>query len=359
MTRKVKNVSILAGALLAIFVLALPKIGSFGHKKGDNDKVSGTSDSRIAVRMQTMLMEKIGDKVATVGTILPNEQVEIRSEISGKIDRIFFKEGGKVKKGQTLLKINDAELQSQLVRAQNRQAIAERQEQRQGRLHAEKLISREEYDNSVNEFNISQAEAQLMATQIDKTEIRAPFGGMIGLRFVSEGSYITPATPITTLQDNSVVKIDFKIPEKYAAEIGPGGKINFSVHGMSRWFDGTVYARDTKIDPATRTMQVLALSPNPDGVLLPGSFARVEVVSEEKTALMIPAEALIPELKGHKVFLCKGGKAVSQSVEIGIRTDERVEIIQGVQAGDTLITSAILQLRPGMAVRPAEAQQLE
>lgn len=354
MNRKTKNVVIVIGVFAAVALLALPKIGSFAGKLKTNENTRAAADQRVPVRMLPILPQKLGDRLTTVGTILPNEQVEVRSEISGKIEGIFFKEGSRVKKGDTLIKINDAELQAQLLRAQNRLAIAERQEKRQARLFEEKLISQEDYDTSLNELNIAKADVQLITAQLAKTAIRAPFDGMIGLRYVSEGSYISPTTPITTLQDNSVVKVDFKIPEKYASAIKAGHKINYTVHGSSQTHSGTIFARDSKIDASTRTLNVLAMSPNPHGALIPGSFANIEVVMEEREALMIPSEALIPELKGHRVFLFKAGKAVSQSVQIGTRTDQLVEIMQGVQAGDTLITTAILQLRPGMTVRPAE-----
>ncbi|MDZ7292501.1 MAG: efflux RND transporter periplasmic adaptor subunit [candidate division KSB1 bacterium] len=356
MNRKTKNILILTGVVFALVILALLKIGSLQGKAKNSVQRSGPRDQRMPVRMQVIHLEKLGDRVLTVGTILSNEEVEIRSETSGKVDRIFFKEGGAVRKNEVLLKINDAELQAQLARAQSRQALAEQQAERQRQLFEKKLASQEDHDNAVNELNIAKAEVQLIKAQLDKTEIRAPFDGIIGLRYVSEGSYISPTTRITTLQDNHPVKIDFTIPEKYAGLIKTGDKINFTVQGVTRKFEGSIYALESKIDPATRTLHLRALSPNPDGVLIPGAFANVEIVLKEKETLMIPSFALIPELKGHRVFLYKNGKAESQSVVIGTRTDERVEITQGVQAGDTLITSGILQLRPGMAVRVAEAQ---
>ncbi len=348
-----KKMWLLLGALVVLIALALPKLNLF--KSNDRGEVQVASrESGTAVRMLTVQTEKLGDRLVAVGTILPNEEVEVRSEISGKIERISFQEGRRVQKGDLLVKIHDGELQAQLLRAQYREALAEQQEQRQRQLFEKKLASQEEFNIAVQEFNIAKAEVQLIKAQIAKTEIRAPFAGMIGLRFLSEGSYVTPATRITTLQDNHTVKVDFKVPEKYAVAIANGGKINFKIHESARSFAGTIYARDTKIDQASRTLHVLARSPNPEGALLPGSFANVEVILEEKEALLIPAEALIPELKGHRVFVARGGKAVSQEVEIGIRTEERVEVTQGLAAGDTLITSAILQLRPGMAVRMAE-----
>jgi len=355
MSGKAKKGLLLTGAVLALVALALPKIGALqGTAKNNNASAAAPRDARLAVRTEILQAEKIGDRIVTVGTILPNEEVEIRSEISGKIEALYFKEGGRAKKGDLLLKINDAELQAQLQRAQYRRIMAEELATRQRQLFDQKLASEQTNNNAENELNIAKADIQLIQAQIAKTEIRAPFDGVIGLRYVSAGGYLSPATRITTLQDNHPVKIDFTVPEKYAGVIKIGDRIGFTVQGSAKGFSGNIYALEAKIDPTTRTLHLRALSPNPDGALIPGAFANVEVVMHEKETLMIPSFALIPELKGQRVFLYKNGKAESQLVEIGARTDERLEITAGVQTGDTLITSAILQLRPGMAVRLAE-----
>jgi len=354
MSTSQKRLLIWVGAVLAVVVLILPKVGSLRGNSNRTQTATAGRDQTPSVRTYILKPEKLGDKVNTVGTILSNEEVELRSEISAKVIKVFFKEGSKVKKGDLLIKMNDAEQQAQLLRAQHRQSLAEQMENRQRQLFEKKLSSEEELESAVTELNIVKAEAQLIKAQIDRTEIRAPFDGTVGLRYVSEGSYITPATRIATLQDNGRLKIDFAIPEKYAGSIKPGDKISFTIQGSSKNFAGIVYALDPKIDMATRTLNMRAICPNPDGALFPGAFANVEVVFKEKDALVAPTEALIPELKGNKIFLLKSGKAVSQSVETGIRTDKLIEITNGVQPGDTLITSAILQLRDGMAVRPAQ-----
>lgn len=357
MSVKIKRVWLIVGAFIVLAALLLPKVGFLRGTSNKNNVAAGAPrDQRMAVRMQVIQAEKLGDKVMTVGTILSNEEVEIRSEISGKVEKIYFSEGGRVNKGEVLIKINDAEQRAQLARAQYRRSLAEQDAERRHQLFEKKLSSQEEYDIAVNQLNIAKAETQLIEAQIAKTEIRAPFNGTIGLRYVSEGSYITPTTRITTLQDYNSVKVDFTVPEKYASLIRKGDRISFTVEGVARKFAGTVYAVEAKIDPTTRTLHIRALSPNPNGVLIPGAFANVEVVLKEKETLTIPSFALIPELKGQRVFVYKNGKAESQSVEIGSRSDEFVEVTQGVQAGDTLITSGILQLRPGMAVQPVESQ---
>jgi membrane fusion protein (multidrug efflux system) len=356
MSKNQKRLLLWIVAGLAVVVLILPKVGSLRGNSKSGQPVSSSRDQAPSVRTYVVHPEKLGAKVVTVGTILSNEEVDLRSEISGKVVKLFFKEGSTVKKGAVLVKLNDAEQQAQLLRAQHRQTLAELSENRQQQLFERKLSSQEEYDSAITELNIVKADVQLINAQIDKTEIRAPFDGAIGLRYVSEGSYISPTTRIATLQDNSSVKVDFALPEKYAVAIKPGDKITFTIQGSSRTFNGTVYALDSKIDQATRTLHLRALCPNNDGALIAGAFANVEVVFKEKEALVVPPEALIPELKGHKVFVYKDGKAVSRSVETGIRTDQSIEITNGLQPGDSLITSAILQLRDGMAVRPAQSE---
>jgi len=352
MDKKKKRYIMVAVAIVILFLLLLPKLTGKSRASRTFGASNVGRDQKISVKVEIIQSEKFAEKVLTVGTVLANEEVEIRSEISGKIEKIFFKEGAQVKKGEILLKINDAELQAQLQRAQYRQVLAEQQAERQRQLFEKKLASQEEYDVLVNEANIRRAETQLIQVQIEKTEIRAPFEGVIGLRQVSEGSYISPQTVITTIQDIHPVKVDFTIPEKYVGSIKVGNQIQFSVQGIPGNFSGTIYSFESKIDPATRTLRMRALSPNPNGILIPGAFASIEVVLKDKETVLIPSYALIPELKGHRVFLYKKGKAISQSVEIGTRTDEQIEITAGAQAGDTLITSAILQLRNGTEVIP-------
>ena len=345
-----------AGAGLLLLALVLPKITTLGNSEKTRTGRESSRDQGLPVKTLVVQSEKLSGKVSAVGTVLSNEEVEVRSQVAGQVQRISFKEGGRVAKGDVLVKINDDELQAQYLRAKSRLAIAEQQSERQRQLFQKKFVSEEEYNNAMNELNVVKAEAQLIQAQIDKTEIRASFDGTIGLRFVSEGSYISPATVITALQDNSRMKIDFTIPEKYAHEIMVGDNVVFTVQSRPERFEAKVYSMDSRINQTTRTLRVRALAPNPKGLLLPGSFATIDVTLNERVALTIPTYALIPELKGHKVFAMRNGKAESQPVEIGMRTDERVEIAQGLKDGDTVITSALLQLRDGMVVRPQESR---
>jgi membrane fusion protein (multidrug efflux system) len=354
MSKQGKRTVILIGAGLVLIALAIPKIApSDGTGASAAGAGEGAPSQQMRVRTLLVQPQRLTGNVAAVGSVLSNEEVEVRSQVAGQIQGIFFKEGARVKKGDLLLKMNDDELQAQLLRAESRLAIAQQQVVRHQQLFEKNFVSEEEYNNVLNELNVVRADVQLIRAQIDKTEIRAPFDGTIGLRFVSEGSYISPAAVITTLQDYSRVKIDFTIPERYANEVKVGDRMTFRVQTRAEEFQGSIYSIDARIDQATRTLRVRALAQNPRGAILPGSFANVEVALNERRALTIPTYALIPELKGHRVFVYRSGRAESQSVEIGMRTDQQVEVTAGLQAGDTVITSGILQLRPGMAVRPA------
>ncbi len=357
MKRAVRRTSSLVGVAVVLGALALIKVeflkGDSAPPEGAGRGGAAGSGGVPAVHALVLGMQRMADRITTVGTILANEDVDVRSEISGRIEAISFLEGARVARGQVLLKIADAELRAQTARAELRLAITKADAERQRQLFEQNLTNQREYDNALNAFQVAKAEADLVRAQLDKTEIRAPFDGKVGLRFVSEGSYVSPATQITSIQDDTPVKLDFSVPERYAGRLAPGDRVRFSVQGASRTFDSTIYAMEPSIEPATRTLRVRATSPNADGALVPGAFADVEIHLQERDTITIPAYALIPELKGHCVFVYAGGKAESRSVEIGTRTDENVEILRGLAAGDTLITSAILQLKPGAPVTVA------
>ena len=229
-------------------------------------------------------------------------------------------------------------------------AIAKKENERQSDLYSQKVSSQREYDTAANNLGVAQAQFDLISVQINKTSIRAPFDGVVGLRNVSEGEFITSTDLITTLLDDHPVKIDFTVPERYASNVKKDDIVHFTVEGSTRVFDATVYALESIIDPGTRSLGVRATSPNTDGALVPGAFAEVQVLMPQRTAVTVPSYALVPELRGQRVFLYKGGKADAVSVSTGLRTEDRVEITKGLAPGDTLITSGILQLKPGAPV---------
>lgn len=342
---------LLVGGATLFVAAALVAFRSCGGDPAARTPAAG-ADQAITVRTLVVRAETVGTVITTVGTVLSNESVEIRPQVSGQIRSIGFTEGTTVRRDHLLVKINDDELQAQLVRARARVALGQQLAERRRQLFDKNLVSEEEFTTAVNELDMARAEVQLIEAQIAKTAILAPFDGTIGLRFASEGSTVSPSTLITILQDNSRMKIDFTVPEKYAAEIRPGDRVTFRVQTRPDVFVGRVYSVDARIDEATRTLRVRALADNPRRLLLPGSFATIDVRLRPRAAVTVPTYALVPELKGHSVFLYRAGRAFSSTVTVGARSDTTVEITTGLRPGDTLLVSALLQLREGMPVRP-------
>lgn len=292
-------------------------------------------------------------RIEATGTILANEEVEIRSETAGRITKIYFQEGDIVNAGSTLLTIDDRELQAQLTKTNLSIDLATDDEQRKKKLLDAGGISREEYDIARNYLLKLEADKQLLLTQIAKTKVIAPFTGTIGLRYVSEGGYVSPSTLIAGLQQTHPVKLEFSVPEKYASSIHNGAEVNFTVEGDDHTYTAKVYAREPKIDPQTRSVKVRALAQNPDRKLLPGAFARLAInLGTVADAIVLPSEALIPAISGQTVMVVRNGAATVQPVKTGIRTGTTTQITEGLVPGDTVITSGLLTVRPGMPVKP-------
>lgn len=298
-----------------------------------------------------MQPERLENSITSSGNVLANEEVEIRTEIQGKVSRISFKEGAQVKKGALLVKIEDSEIQAKALQAQSRRKLAEDNEYRMRMQLKIEAVSQKDYDQALNELNLAKAESQLLRAQLAKTELRAPFGGVVGLKQVSEGAFVSPSTLITSLQEINPVKVDFTVPGKYAGWVKPGQAVTFTVQGSEERHQGRVYAVDPRIDPVTRSLRIRATCPNPKGAILPGSFATVDIpLTTVETALMIPAQAMSVGAKGASVFLYRGGKAEPRPVQAGLRTDSAIQITGGLAPGDTVIVSGAVAIRPGAAV---------
>lgn len=293
----------------------------------------------------------MSEYVTTTGTLRPDEEVELSFETSGKIVAINFTEGTRVKKGNLLAKINDRPLQAQLQKLQAQKKLAEEKEFRQRSLLDRDAISRESYDQIVTELETIQADINLITARISETELRAPFDGIIGLRYLSEGSYANTSTKIARLVKISPLKVEFSIPERYADQIKIGYPVTFKIDGVPDAFGAVVYAVDPKVDLNTRTIILRALYPNSNEELKSGRFASITLLlSQIDDAKAIPTEALIPEMEGEIVYVYKAGKASRQRVTTGLRTASEIQILTGLNFGDTLLTTGILQLRHNLPV---------
>lgn len=344
--------------LLVVGAVAAPKVlpllrAPAKSKSAGKAETPRPSDGGPPLRVSAVALKAVplAETISATGSLRADEGIELQPETNGKIVSINFSEGARVKRGDLLLKLNDAELRAMLQRATYRLEIAQLKERRFAKLLETHNIVQQDYDAALNDFNVQQAEVALVEAQLAKMEIRAPFDGMIGLRFVSEGAFITPTTRIATLQRVDRLKVDFSVPEKYASRIQLGSPVVFTVDGGDRKYVGEIYALDPRIDSGTRTVLIRAVCPNPEARLLPGAFAGVEfTLGQVADALLVPAGAVVPGLTEKNVFIVRDGKAVRRSVQTGMRTETNVQITQGLSAGDVVITSGIQQLRAGQAV---------
>lgn len=339
--------------IYTLFIIGI--IAFIAYRIIDNSKGSNVGQrsgpTTATVTGIVAVPEKFADNLLLSGTLEANEQVEIRSEITGVVDAINFKEGTEVTKGQVLLRVNDIELRAQLSKVGTAKQLASENERRAKLLLEKQAISQEEYDVASAEYKSAQAESQLISAQLAKATIRAPFSGTIGLRYISEGTYVTPTTPIASLVNTKQLKITFSIPEKYASKIKLDSEISFTTSGSKTEYKAIIYAVEPQIDVATRTLKMRAIAENPEGKLYPGMFASVVLPLETvEDAILVPTESLIPIQNGKVIFISEGGKAKQIKVETGSRTETSVRIISGLKAGDTILTSGVMSLRDGVPV---------
>lgn len=313
-------------------------------QKGPGGKPTGP----MAVNGFVAQPRTLDNTLVASGSLLAYEEVELHPEVSGRITQLNLTEGTSVSKGTLLVKLYDADLQAQLKKLQLQQQTAEKTEGRLKQLLAANGIGQQEYDNASISLSNIKADIEQVQAQITKTEIRAPFSGVVGLRNVSNGAYVTPATMIATLQQIDPLRLDFTVPEKYSALISKGDGVKFKTAGSDETFTAKVSAVEPRVDEATRTIKVRASVQNTKAKLYPGAFAEINLeLSGNNNALLIPSQCIIPQAREKKVIVANGGKAEFRTVETGIRNESYIEITKGLQAGDTVVTTALMYVKPG------------
>ncbi|MBN1132091.1 MAG: efflux RND transporter periplasmic adaptor subunit [Bacteroidales bacterium] len=343
--------------LVVLGIILYPKIKPVIKAEGGNEAPAEMRGPRgggepLMASGYRIVPTRMNELYPSTGSLIPDEEVELSFETSGKVVGIYFKEGSRVKKGELLAKMNDKPLQAQLLKLQAQQKLAREREYRQRQLLERDAISRESYDQVATELQTLEADIMLIEARISETELKAPFDGIVGLRMVSEGAFATTQTRIVRLVKVRPLKIEFSIPERYAGEVTPGFPISFVVDGIQKTFEASVYAVDPKVDTETRTIVVRALYPNRNEELKPGRYASVRLLlSQIDNTVSVPSQALIPEMEGEKVFTVKNGRANEVRVTTGLRTESHIQILSGLEFGDTLLITAILQLRHGIPVQ--------
>ncbi|MBX7108887.1 MAG: efflux RND transporter periplasmic adaptor subunit [Chitinophagales bacterium] len=334
---------------LIFFIVKKIVTGNESSQSALQKKGGGAVMSEIMIVRDSLITYQLH----ATGTVRANEEVSIVSEYAGKITGIYFKEGTTIEKGGLLFRLDDAELKARKKKLEAGATLATQNEQRLNVLLSKGGASQQDYDEAANNLQAIQADLELINVQLSKTEIRAPFTGKAGLRTVSEGAYVSANTPLTSLQDVSRIKVDFTLPEKYAAIIQSGQHINFSVENDTQSFSATILATEPAVNPSTRSILVRAVSDNAQRRLIPGTSSTITIaLHETRKSVMVPTSALIPQSTGFTGYLLKGGKAVAVPLKTGYRDENNVQVTEGLVAGDTLLTTNMLMLRPGVTVKP-------
>jgi membrane fusion protein (multidrug efflux system) len=306
----------------------------------------------VAAEVFAVKSTPMANSVNTVGTLRANESVDIVPELTKRLVKIEMKEGAPVEKGEILFLLDDTDLAAELAEIDAKLKLAEANKNRTETLLPERAISRQEYDLALAELEIFKAQKTTKQVELEKTRIRAPFAGQTGIRQVSEGALLKPETVLVNLQDLSRIKVDFPLPERYSSEVKSGQKFTFTVAGNANVFEGEIAVIEPAADVATRSLRIRGICADPKG-LLPGGFAEVTLQLETvANGFAVPTQAVVPSARGHGVYVLRDGKADFQNVEIGMRTAEQVQVLRGLKEGDQVLTTNILRLRPGVAVKP-------
>lgn len=355
--RKTLFIGLVAFVGLAAFVLirkaASPSAAEAGAAPATKSAPGRGDGAPLPVYTHQVVPRTLSERITATGSVYAEESVELVSELSGKAVWVAFEEGSRVTQGDVLLRLDDTELQAELARAESRIGLARTQAQRQVALAESGGTTRNSLDTAVSEVSVREAELALVKAQLAKTEIRAPFDGLVGLRYVSVGAFITPATRIATLQSIETIKVEFAVAERHLDRVKRDATVTVSIAGLNEPFAGKIYAIEPRIDVATRTLRLRARVENSGGRALPGGFATVEMeLQEVPNALLVPATALVAGLNQQRVYVVEDGKAQPRQVQIGIRLAREVQILSGLEPNARVITSGQIQLRPGMAVEP-------
>jgi len=319
-----------------------------GNRSKDNPPVEWT------VVKSSVLQETI----SVSGKLIPFEATTLQPEVSGRVVKINLPEGKYVKQGTLLVKLFDDDLQAQLHKANTQLKIIEQQQQRQSELLKVAGISQTDYDQTTLSLASIKNDIEIYNVMIRKTEVVAPFDGTIGLRNISIGAIVTPATILATIRADKKLKLDFSVPSKYSSEVNVGTKLKFTVQGKDDKYDASVMASEKGIEAITNNLNVRAIVSSKSGSLISGEFANIDLkLKQNDHALMIPTQAVIPQELTKQVIIAEKGKAKFVTITTGIRREDNVEVVKGLKAGDTIITTGILFIKPDSKIKLIKAKK--
>jgi len=328
-----------------------------GNKKENSNAAKTPASKQPPMRVDAFIVgtETFQESIEIPGTVVANETTEIHPEVSGRIVQLNVVEGSHVGKGALLAKLYDGDLRAQLNKIQVQLALAQKTEERQAQLLKIQGISQQDYDMSLLQVNSLRADIGILQTSIAKTVVRAPFSGKIGLTKISPGAYVTPASVIAVISQTDQLKLDFTVPEKYSGQIKNGLTVNFNIDGSDKTLTAKVVATESNLTENTRTLTVRAAIVGLDPALLPGAFAKVKLnLDPNPNAILVPTQAILPQARGKKVIVYRGGTALFTDVTTGVRDSARVQITSGLKSGDTIIVTGLLSVRPDAKIQVAK-----
>lgn len=305
----------------------------------------------VAVVTAKVVAESFADGFDALGSVRANEAVDIKSRISSVVTGIHFTEGQRVAEGDLLVKLDDREIAAQLAVAQASYEKVRSQYERSDSLRATQVVSEAELDELAADVRRAEADVTAARTRLDHCSIRAPISGVVGLRHISRGGLVSSDTLITTLDDIDEVKVDFAVPETYLATVSNGMRVNITTSVYpDQVFSGTVMSIDSRVDPVTRSVTVVARVLNDKNVLKPGMFMNVALKRERESVVLLPEAALSPRSGRQFVFVVEDGVATEREVNLGVRAPGRVEVTSGLEPGDTVVLEGVQKLRDGSQV---------
>jgi len=306
----------------------------------------------MVVEATKVVRQPLPQTITAVGSLRSDESVTLRPEVAGRVNAILFKEGQNVSKGMTLVRLDPAINQAEVQQAKANLVLAKSKFDRAVELSQRNFISGQAKDEAENNLRVAEAAVALVEARLAKTEIKAPFAGVIGLRVVSVGDYVKEGADMVNLESIDPLKVDFRVPETYMRQVQPGQTLTVTLDALpGRKFDGKVLAVNPLIDAAGRAVVIRAIVRNADTSLRPGMFTRVNLITrDDKDALVIPEQAIVPQGDEQFVFRIVDGKAARVKVDIGQRRDGKVEVLKGLNVNDMVVTAGQLKLREGMPV---------
>jgi len=343
--------------LLCLTLLAM-LICSCKSGKPDPKQQGNRSKENPPVEWTIVKPSVLQETITVSGKLIPFEATTLQPEVSGRVVKINLPEGKYVKQGTLLVKLFDDDLQAQLHKANTQLKIIAQQQQRQSELLKVAGISQTDYDQTTLQLASVKNDIEIYNVMIRKTEVVAPFDGTIGLKNISVGAIVTPATVLATIRADKQLKLDFSVPSKYSSEVNVGTKLKFTVQGKDNQYDASVMASERGIEAITNNLNVRAVVSGKSGLLLPGEFTNIDLkLKQNDHALMIPTQAVIPQELTKQVIIANKGKAKFVTITTGIRKEDNIEVVKGLNPGDTLITTGILFIKPDSKIKLIKAKK--